>query len=154
VKRDLPSPAEYHLYSLVLYTLRLRLATPSTKGESSVACVLRHVLCNTGCLALVPITKLPAALYVFPLSNTRIQARTTRSPQSRLRSPVAFRSLACVDEPNVYPQPSLFFLNFYLLSLPQQVIYRLTLHLLLKCSNANQTGSVLRSCRSPRIALC
>jgi hypothetical protein len=107
-----------------------------------------------GCLALVPITKLPAALYVFPLSNTRIQARTTRSPQSRLRSPVAFRSLACVDEPNVYPQPSLFFLNFYLLSLPQQVIYRLTLHLLLKRSNANQTGSVLRSCRSPRIALC
>jgi hypothetical protein len=30
----------------VLYTLRLRLATPSTKGESSVACVLRHVLRN------------------------------------------------------------------------------------------------------------
>jgi hypothetical protein len=47
VKRDLPSPAEYHLYSLVLYTLRLRLSTPSTKGESSVACVLRHVLRNT-----------------------------------------------------------------------------------------------------------
>jgi hypothetical protein len=46
VKRDLPSPAEYHLYSLVLYTLRLRLATPSTKGESSVACMLRHVLRN------------------------------------------------------------------------------------------------------------
>jgi hypothetical protein len=39
-------PAEYHLYSLVLYTLRLRLSTPSTKGESSVACVLRHVLRN------------------------------------------------------------------------------------------------------------
>jgi hypothetical protein len=46
VKRDQPSLAEYHLYSLVLYTLRLRLATPFTKGESSVACVLRHVLRN------------------------------------------------------------------------------------------------------------
>jgi hypothetical protein len=34
------------VYSLVLYTLRLRLATPYTKGESSVACVLCHVLCN------------------------------------------------------------------------------------------------------------
>jgi hypothetical protein len=30
----------------MLYTLRLRLSTPSTKGESSVACVLHHVLCN------------------------------------------------------------------------------------------------------------
>jgi hypothetical protein len=31
----------------VLYTLHLRLSTPSTKGESSVACVLCHVLCNS-----------------------------------------------------------------------------------------------------------
>jgi hypothetical protein len=30
----------------MLYTLRLRLSTPYTKGESSVACVLCHVLCN------------------------------------------------------------------------------------------------------------
>jgi hypothetical protein len=31
----------------MLYTLHLRLSTPYTKGESSVACVLRHVLHNT-----------------------------------------------------------------------------------------------------------
>jgi hypothetical protein len=47
VKTLRPSLAEYHLYSLVLYTLRLRLPTPCTKGESSVACVLRHVLRNS-----------------------------------------------------------------------------------------------------------
>jgi hypothetical protein len=32
----------------MLYTLHLRLSTPSTKGESSVACMLCHVLHNIG----------------------------------------------------------------------------------------------------------
>jgi hypothetical protein len=35
----------------MLYILRLRLSTPSTKGESSVACMLRHVLHNKDLLA-------------------------------------------------------------------------------------------------------
>jgi hypothetical protein len=71
VKRDLPSPAEYHLYSLVLYTLRLRLSTPSTKGESSVACVLRHVLRNTRDLnETLPTNYRMTGKYHFPIVFT------------------------------------------------------------------------------------